>query len=393
MAQLGRHQGHTQVIVTDSRPTPYGRQSISQEDVEAVAQQLVSDWLTTGPSVESFEQDLGDVTGGHPVVAVSSGTAALHCAYAALSLNEGDEIITSPITFISTAATAIKEGARVIFADVDELTGNLDAQSAQDAISPRTRAIVAIDFAGNPADYRELQKVASDARIPLIADASHSLGASLDSRPVGDWADMTTLSFFPTKNIATGEGGAVVCKNREYLERVQGFRSHGLVRLPEKQELKGEGPWHQEVQEFGLNYRLTDIQAALGRSQLERLQHFLQRRQEIVDRYNAVFASNPSLRLPGVTPGAKPAWHLYPLRVPSDKRLRLYEELRKHSVLAQVNYLPVYWHPVFQKMGYPRGLCPNAEASYKGEISLPLYVDLKDGEVDRIAQIVLEALR
>jgi dTDP-4-amino-4,6-dideoxygalactose transaminase len=219
------------------------------------------------------------------------------------------------------------------------------------------------------------------------------LGASLDSSPVGDWADMTTFSFFPTKNIATGEGGAVVCKNPEYLERVQGFRNHGLVRLPEKQELKGEGPWHQEVQEFGLNYRLTDIQAALGSSQLERLQQFLQRRQEIVERYNGAFATNPALTLPGVTPGARPAWHLYPLRVPADKRLRVYEELRKHSVLAQVNYLPVYWHPVFQKMGYTKRLCPNAEAFYKSEISLPLYVDLKNEEVDRIAEIVMAALK
>jgi dTDP-4-amino-4,6-dideoxygalactose transaminase len=281
----------------------------------------------------------------------------------------------------------------VIFADLDEVTGNLDAHSVRDVLSLKTRAIVAVDYAGNPADYRELQKVASDARIPLIADASHSLGASLDSRPVGDWADMTTFSFFPTKNIATGEGGAVVCKNPEYLERVQGFRNHGLVRLPEKQELKGEGPWHQEVQEFGLNYRLTDIQAALGSSQLERLQQFLQRRQEIVERYNAAFASEPFLKLPGVTPGAKPAWHLYPLRVPADKRLLLYEELRKHSVLAQVNYLPVYWHPVFQKMGYTKGLCPNAEAFYEGEISLPLFVDLKDEEVNRIAEIVMAALK
>jgi dTDP-4-amino-4,6-dideoxygalactose transaminase len=377
--------------VTDSRPTPYGRQSISPEDVNAVAQQLVSDWLTTGPSVENFEQELSDVTGGHPVVAVSSGTAALHCAYAALSLGEGDEIITSPITFVSTAATAIKEGARVIFADVDEVTGNLDAHSVQEVLSPKTRAIVAVDYAGNPADYRELQRVADNAQIPLIADASHSLGASLDSRSVGDWADMTTLSFFPTKNIATGEGGAVVCKNQEYLEKVRRFRSHGLVRSPEKQEIKGEGPWHQEVQEFGLNYRLTDIQAALGRSQLERLQQFLQRRQEIVERYNAAFASEPFLRLPGVTPGARPAWHLYPLRVPKDKRLRVYEELRKHSVLAQVNYLPVYWHPVFEQMGYLRGLCPLAEEFYSCEISLPLFVDLDEDCQEKIINIVLKS--
>jgi dTDP-4-amino-4,6-dideoxygalactose transaminase len=204
---------------------------------------------------------------------------------------------------------------------------------------------------------------------------------------------MTTLSFFPTKNIATGEGGAVVCKNQKYLEKVKSFRSHGLVRSPEKQEIKSEGPWHQEVQEFGLNYRLTDIQAALGRSQLERLQLFLHRRQEIVDRYNTAFAANPALTLPGVTPGAKPAWHLYPLRVPAEKRLRVYEELRKRSVLAQVNYLPVYWHPVFQKMGYQRGLCPNAEAFYEGEISLPLFVDLKDEEVNRIAETVMAAVK
>lgn len=372
-----------------AKPTPYGRQSISNNDVEAVAAQLVTDWLTTGPIIDEFEKRLSEVTGGHPVVAVSSGTAALHCAYAALHLQPGDEVITSPITFVSTAATAIKEGAKVVFADVDPLTANIDPEKVQDAITSRTKAIVAVDYAGNPADYESLRAIASAAGVALIADASHSLGASLDGQPVGDLADMSTLSFFPTKNIATGEGGAVICKSHKYVQRVQAFRTHGLVRDQKLQILSDEGPWHQEVQEFGLNYRLTDIQAALGISQLARLNAFLTRRQQIVDIYNEAFANYDRFRTPGVTKGARPAWHIYPLRVPANSRLALYESLRAENILAQVNYLPVYWHPVFANLGFARGLCPEAEKFYSEEISLPLYYDLPDSEIARVVKIIL----
>ena len=374
--------------MSHNEPIPYGRQSISSSDVEAVAKQLVSDWLTTGPTVKGFEERLSAVTGGHEVIAVSSGTAALHCAFAALQLKPGDEVITSPITFVSTAATAIKEGAKVIFVDVDPSTANIDPEQVIRVINHKTRAIVAVDYAGNPADYMRLSAIAREHDIVLIADASHSLGASLNRRPVGDLADMTTLSFFPTKNIATGEGGAIVCKKSEFAPKVRQFRSHGLIREPELQKYPNEGPWHQEVHDFGLNYRLTDFQSALGISQLSRLSEFLERRAEIVKTYNRHLSGIPNVRTPGVTDGASPAWHLYPLRVPKTKRRQVFDGLRSQGIIAQVNYIPVYWHPVFEQLGYQRGVCPVAEDFYAGEISLPLYFDLQHEDVVRISQTI-----
>lgn len=380
-------------MTTDSPPTPYGRQSISPEDIEVVAQQLISDWLTTGPAVEMFESSLSEITGGHSVVAVSSGTAALHCAYATIGLQNGDEIITSPLTFVATAATAIQVGAKPIFVDVTAATGNLDAEKLVEAISPRTKAITAIDYAGNPADYRLLRQIASEHGLFLISDASHSLGASLDGRPVGDWADITTLSFFPTKNITTGEGGAVVCRDSKIAQKIRLFRNHGLVKARQSLENNDEGPWHQEVHTLGLNYRLTDIQAALGLSQLGRLGDFRAKRSHLVDLYNTLLGQTPVLTIPGVTQGATPFWHLYPLRVPIEKRLALFRLLHSRGIRVQVNYLPTYWHPYFVQLGYRRGLCPIAEDFYRSELSLPLFADLDPKIVHQTCAILTDFLR
>ncbi|GAB3429565.1 DegT/DnrJ/EryC1/StrS family aminotransferase [Actinophytocola sediminis] len=363
---------------------PYGRQSIVEDDVAAVAEVLRGDWLTTGPAVERFESDLAGVTGGVPAVAVTSGTAALHVAYAAAGVGPGDEVVCTPMTFVATAATAALHGASVVFADVSPETGNLDVAATAAAITPRTRVVAAVDFAGHPAALDELATVANDAGALLLEDAAHSVGGSWRGRPVGSLADLTTFSFFPTKNLTTGEGGAVCCADPELLARAREFRNHGLVRDRDRQRFPDEGGWHQEVHAFGLNYRLPDVLCALGSSQLTRLAAFVARRAELHARYDAGLSDVDGVATPVTLPGAEPAWHLYPLRVLGGRRRELYEHLRERGIGVQVNYVPVYWHPVFADLGYRRGLCPGAEAFYAQELSLPLWPDLHDADVDRV---------
>ncbi|HEX8972942.1 DegT/DnrJ/EryC1/StrS family aminotransferase [Oryzihumus sp.] len=367
---------------------PYGRQSVDESDIEAVAQVLRGDWLTTGPAVAQFEQDLTKVSGAVDAVSVTSGTAALHVAYAALGLGQGDEVVTTPLTFVATASCAAILGARVVFADVSEDTGNLDPEAAAAAVTPRTRAITGVDYAGHPIDAPALLDLAHRHDAVLVEDAAHSIGGSLDGRPVGSLADLTTFSFFPTKNLTTAEGGAVVGTDPELVARARTFRTIGLVRDPERLRYPDEGPWHQEVHEFGLNYRLPDLLCALGSSQLQRLERFKARRDEITARYNAGLADVEGLRLPGRREGADPTWHLYPLRVLEGRRRALFDHLRDAGIGVQVNYIPVYWHPVFEDLGYQRGMCPVAEEYYSQEISLPLFPDLTDGDVDRVVDLV-----
>ncbi|QWF80180.1 DegT/DnrJ/EryC1/StrS family aminotransferase [Amycolatopsis sp. CA-230715] len=360
---------------------PYGRQSIVDEDVEAVAAVLRGDWLTTGPAVARFESDLAEYTGGVPAVAVTSGTAALHAAYAAAGIRDGDEVVTSPMTFVATAATAVLRGAKVVFADVEEDTANLDPAAAKAAVTSRTKVVAAVDYAGHPAELDELKAVAGDAL--LLEDAAHSIGGTWHGRPVGSIADLTTFSFFPTKNLTTAEGGAVVASG-ELLERARAFRNHGLVRDKAAQRYPDEGPWHQEVHEFGLNYRLPDVLCALGSSQLKRLAAFKQRRAEIHARYTEAFADLDGVRTPACREGADPVWHLYPLRVLEGRRRAMFDHLRGLGIGVQVNYIPAYWHPVFEDLGYRRGLCPNAERFYAEELSLPLFPALTSSDVDRV---------
>ncbi|MEV4596018.1 aminotransferase class V-fold PLP-dependent enzyme [Amycolatopsis sp. NPDC049253] len=363
---------------------PYGRQSVTDEDIAAVTDVLRGDWLTTGPAVARFEADLALHTGGVPAVAVTSGTAALHVAYAAAAIGPGDEVVASPMTFVATAATAALHGAKVVFADVEPDTGNLSVDAAATAVTDRTKVVAAVDYAGHPAELDALAEVAHNAGALLLEDAAHSVGGSWQGRPVGSLADLTTFSFFPTKNLTTAEGGAVVTASPELLGRAQAFRNHGLVRDKTKQRYPDEGGWHQEVHEFGLNYRLPDVLCALGSSQLTRLAEFKKRRAEIHARYNALLADVDGVLTPPSRPGADPVWHLYPLRVLDGRRRALFDHLRGLGIGVQVNYIPAYWHPVFEDLGYRRGLCPNAEAYYEQELSLPLFPSLTDADVDRV---------
>lgn len=371
---------------------PYGRQQIDEDDVRAVTEALRSDWLTTGPAVERFESALSQIAGGVPMVAVSSGTAALHCAYAAIGLGPGDEVITTPLTFAATATAALHLGATVRFADVRDDTLNLDPAAVSAAVSERTRAIVAVDYAGQPADLDGLRSVAEEHGVRLIEDAAHAIGARHRDRPVGAVADLTTFSFHPVKTVTTGEGGAVAVGDDRLLDALRRFRSHGLVRHPEMMRNPYEGPWHQEVQELGLNYRLSDILAALGSSQLEKLERFVARRAELVSRYRAAFAGLENIRLLEVLPEAEPAWHLFPIRVPATWRRLVFERLRRAGIGVQTHYLPVYRHPLFQDLGQPQDPCPIADAAYEELISLPLFPALTEQDHDWVIESVLAAL-
>jgi dTDP-4-amino-4,6-dideoxygalactose transaminase len=367
---------------------PYGRQSIDESDIEAVAAVMRGDWLTTGPAVTAFEEDLTRISGAPFAVSVTSGTAALHVAYAALAVGAGDEVVTTPLTFVATASCASLLGARIVFADVCEDTGNLDPQAVSAAVTDRTRVVAGVDYAGHPIDAPALAEVAHRGGAVLLEDAAHSIGGSLDGRPVGSLADVTTFSFFPTKNVTTAEGGAVVGLLEDIVDRARTFRGIGLVRDPAVQRIADEGPWHQEVHDFGLNYRLPDLLCALGSSQLLRLPAFKARRDALTARYNQGLSGIDELRLPARREGADPMWHLYPLRIRDGRRRALFEHLRANEIGVQVNYLPVYRHPVYADQGYRRGMCPVAEDYYAQELSLPLFPDLTDGDVDRVIDLV-----
>ena len=367
---------------------PYGRHSINYNDIAAVVTALKSDWLTTGPLVEEFESGLEKVVGA-PCISVNSGTSALHCAYAAIGIGPGDEVISPPITFIATQATAALLGATIVFADVQPDTANIDPQAVAAAITSRTKAIVAVDYAGHPADLDELRTIADRHGIYLIEDAAHSIGSIYKGRPVGSIADITTFSFFPTKNLTTGEGGAVASIHPELLERAKKFSRQGLVRNPNEFKITDQGPWHQEVHEFGLNYRLPDILCALGISQLKRLEDFKAKKRAIFQSYVHELNNNKGIELPSEGTDVSVNWHLFPTRVDPQKRKAIFSGLREAGIGVQVNYIPAYWHPVFKDKGFRKGMYPNSDLFYSEEISLPLHPGLTEVEIDFVIRKVI----
>ncbi|MBI4061536.1 MAG: UDP-4-amino-4,6-dideoxy-N-acetyl-beta-L-altrosamine transaminase [Elusimicrobia bacterium] len=356
---------------------PYGRQTIDDSDVRAVSEALRSDWLTQGPKVEEFEKALADYCGARHAVAFSNGTAALQGAYAAAGLAAGDEFITSPLTFAATATAGLWQGATPVFADIDEATGNLDPQACARAITPRTRALVPVDYAGRPADLDAFRALAKKHGLLLIEDACHALGASCGGRRVGALSDMTVFSFHPVKSITTGEGGAVLTDDAGLRDKLAAFRQHGIRR--------GED-WLYYVESMALNYRLTDMQSALGLSQLKRLDSFVARRRAIAARYQKAFSGWSEVETE-TSPVDGSAWHLYVLRLrgaAAAKRKEIFQALRLAGIGVQVHYIPVYRHPFYEKLGYPRGLCPKAESLYERIISLPMYPTLTPAQQDEV---------
>jgi dTDP-4-amino-4,6-dideoxygalactose transaminase len=364
---------------------PYARQSIDDSDVEAVAAALRSDWLTTGPRVPAFENELTEVTGARHAVAFSSGTAALHGATAAAGLGPGDEAITTPMTFVATANAVVYVGAEPRFADVDPGTLLIDPDAVAAAVTPRTRALLPVDYAGQPADYRALLAIAEEAPggpLTIIADASHSLGATRDGRPVGTLADMTVLSLHPAKILTTGEGGAVLTDRDDLAERLRRFRNHGIGT-----ELAARRDWTYDMVELGYNYRLTDIGAALGSSQLERMEAFLATRRRLATRYLERLAGHELLDPPVVEDGADPAWHFAFVQLRLD-RLRVdrgdvYRALRAEGIGVNVHYIPVHRH-TFYRERYPGVSMPVAEAAYERLLTLPLFPAMTFADLDDV---------
>ena len=365
----------------------YGKQSISKSDYKAIKNVLSSNWLTIGPKVEEFEQEIFKICGTENFV-VTSGTAALHCAYAAIGLEPGDEVITPPITFIATQSTAMQFGAKIKFCDVDEKTGNMDPNLVEGLINKNTKAITVVDFAGHPAEIDTFRKICDKYNLFLIEDAAHSIGSLYNNQPVGSLADLTTFSFFPTKNFTTGEGGAVSSKNSGLLDKARKFGRQGLVRDPIKFKNSPDGRWHQEVHNIGLNYRLSDILCALGISQIKRIQKFKSRRTEIFDFYNEELKNISQIQLPIKEDNVDPMWHLYPIRVKDGTRNEFYEYLWDFDIRVQVNYVPAYFHPIFQDSGYNKGLCPVSEKFYMEEISLPIHPSLSQKDLNKIIRVI-----
>jgi UDP-4-amino-4,6-dideoxy-N-acetyl-beta-L-altrosamine transaminase len=369
---------------------PYGRQNVDESDVRAVVDTLRGEYLTTGPAVTRFEDGLTAASGARHAVAVNSGTSALHAMYFAAGLGAGDEIVTSPLTFAATANAALYLGATVRFVDVEPDTGNIDASQVEAALTDRTKLIVPIDFAGQPADYDALVALARSRGIGLVADAAHSLGASHRGRPVGTLADASSVSFHPVKPITTAEGGAVLTDDATLARRARLFQTHGITKDTNELLDADEGPWWYEQHHLGFNYRLTDVQAALGLSQLRRLEAFIERRRALAALYDRAFANAAAIDLPGRRDYSLSGWHLYVIRVrDATDRRPLFDHLRAAGIGVQVHYLPVYFHPYYRQLGYQRGLAPTAERFYSTAISLPIFPAMTDDDVTRVAETVL----
>src|SRR6202140_4805119 len=360
---------------------PYGRQSIGEDDIQAVVDVLRSDWLTTGPKVGEFEEAFAGWVGAKHAVSFSSGTAALHGAAFAAGLKPGDEAITTPLTFAATANCVLYQGATPVFADVSADTLNLDPEKVAARITPRTRAILPVDYAGHPADLDSILELAARDGLVVIEDACHALGAEYRGRSTGSIADLTVFSFHPVKHVATGEGGMVTTGRADCAEALRRFRNHGIS--SDARQRQAEGQWRYEMVLLGFNYRLTDIACALGLSQLKKLEANLLRRREIAARYAAAFRDLAGVMLPAVRAGVNPAWHLYPIRFNLEKlsanRAQVFRALRAENIGVNVHYIPVHCHPYYRdRFGYRGGEYPVAEDAYERLISLPMFHGMSD---------------
>jgi perosamine synthetase len=378
---------------------PYGRQSIGEEDIQAVVNVLRSDWLTTGPKVAEFEEAFAAWVGAKHAVSFSSGTAALHGAAFAAGLKPGDEAITTPMTFAATANCVLYEGATPIFADVSPDTLNLDPEQVAARITPRTRAVLPVDYAGHPADLDTMKQLASKHGLVVIEDASHALGAEYRGRRTGGIADMTVFSFHPVKHLATGEGGMVTTDRADYAETLRRFRNHGIS--SDARQRQSAGQWHYEMVLLGFNYRLTDIACALGLSQLKKLEENLFRRREIAARYAVAFRDLEAVTTPAVRAEINPAWHLYPIRLNLEKliadrtearseaRGKVFRALRAENIGVNVHYIPVHLHPYYREhLGHRTGEYPIAEDAYERLISLPMFHGMSDQDAEDVVKAV-----
>lgn len=372
----------------------YGHQYIDEADIQAVTEVLKSDFLTCGPKVSQLERKLRQVTVAAHCITVSNGTAALHVACLAAGISPGDEVITTPITFAASANAILYCGGTPVFADINPKTYTIDPGSVEARITPRTRAVLAVDFTGQACEYDAIREICRRHSLLLIEDAAHSLGTAYGGTPVGSLADLTTFSFHPVKTVTAGEGGAVTTQNPELARRALLYARHGITRDAALLRAgEGTSNWYYEQQLLGYNYRMTDIQCALALSQLEKLDRFAARRKELTCRYDEAFWELPEVFVQEETPGSNTVRHLYVLRLNLTRlrcgRREFYDAMQAENIGVNVHYIPVYYFPYYQNLGYEKGLCPNAEAYYESCVTLPLYY----GMTDQDQQDVIEAVR
>ncbi len=365
----------------------YGRQWVTEEDIEAVREVLEGTYITCGPTVSEAEKVLEEYTGAKHAVLVNSGTSALHCACIAAGIGEGDEVITTPLTFAASANCALYCGARPVFADVDPETYNIDPESIRAHITPRTKAVIAVDFTGQVVKVKEIRAICDEFGLVFIEDAAHSIGSAYEGVKVGNLADMTCFSFHPVKTVTSGEGGAILTNSDEYYEKLVLAHTHGITHDEELMEDDPhEGPWYYEQISLGYNYRMTDIQAALLISQMKKIDRFVERRKEIVARYDEAFADVPGIIVQKNIPESDTSRHLYIIRLDLSKlrctRREFFDAMSAENVQCQIHYVPVYWFPYYRHLGYEKGLCPNAEKIYEGIMSIPLYPKMTEMDVE-----------
>lgn len=370
----------------------YGHQYIDEADILAVTEVLKSDYLTCGPKITELEQKLCEITGAKYAVLVSNGTAALHIACQAAGVGQNDEVITTPITFAASANCALYCGAKPVFADINEKTYNIDPASIKAHMTEKTKAVVAVDFTGQAVELDEIKSLCKEKGVVLIEDGAHSIGTKYKGKGVGSIADMTTFSFHPVKTVTGGEGGAVLTNSEEYYKKLLLYRAHGITRDTALMEKECEGSWYYEQIALGMNYRMTDIQAALVLSQLKKLELFATRRKEIVAKYNAAFSEMPELFVQEEIPESDTVRHLYILRIRPEKlkvdRKGFFDAMAAENINCNVHYIPVYYHPYYAHQGYEKGLCPKAEKLYEEIMSLPLYYSMTDKDVEDVIAAV-----
>lgn len=372
----------------------YGNQQIDADDIAAVIETLQSPFLTQGPKVERFEQVVADYVGAKYAVAFSNGTAALHGACYAAGIGQGDEVITSPITFVATSNAVLYCGGTPVFADIDARTYNINPLEIEKKITAKTKAIMPVDFTGQPVDIDVIKDIAKRYNLVVIEDGAHSLGASYKGRKIGSQADMTMFSFHPVKPITTGEGGIITTNSEEYYEKLKLFRSHGIQKTSYALE---QGDWYYEMTELGFNYRMNDIQATLGLSQMKKLDRFIERRREIAELYYKKLSNIPGIILPKQMEDTKSGWHLFMIqldkRVLKKSRRAIFDEMRQLNIGVHVHYIPVYWQPYYEEMGYKKGICPVAEAWYEQALTLPIYPGMFDADVESVKQGIQQVIQ
>lgn len=367
----------------------YGRQWIDEDDIQAVDAVLRSDYITCGPKVDELESTLCEFTGAKYAVAVSSGTSALHCSAIAAGIGPGDEVITTPITFAASANCAVYCGAKPVFADINPETYNIDPESIKAHITEHTKAVVAVDFTGQAVQIDEIRQICKDNNLVFIEDAAHSIATKYNGQQIGSLADMTCFSFHPVKTVTGGEGGAILTNDEDLYEKLVLAHTHGITHDESlMEEAPHEGMWYYEMVSLGYNYRLTDFQAALITSQLRKIDKFRSRRQEIVKKYNEAFSLIPELFVQQEIPQSDTCRHLYIIQLKLDKltctRREFFDAMSAENIQCQIHYVPVYWFPYYQHMGYEKGLCPNAEELYKGIMSIPLYPRMTNQDVEDV---------